>query len=473
VPPLLAAEAVCPKCGAPLEPGAAFCVRCGFRLTTAAAPPPTPAATDGRASVVQLITVHDNELTSTYDSIVFESNRKVDSILGNAFPVAPGEFITEAALLVGAKQITLRTAGGASVPARLVGVDAMVGVALLKADLPDLAPLPLRTDTPPALGESVRALGFSSGSGSTRDAIVSSGVVSGLHRRALHLHPVDDNIQTDASIPRGFAGGPMLDSRGAVVGMSTGLVYGSQVALGLQTGIGFAIPSEWIGRALAWIRSGSPQRGWIGAYTVPADAERRARFKLPGEVHAIIDQVFPGSPAEAAGLKRGDGLLKALGEEATSIPRLQERFLALKPGDTVSLETSRAGENRTLSLALVPRPEKPRLSGVDALRYFGDIDLAARDDSLVVATVTPGSILTHFKIAPGDLLQSVLSKKDWVHGAKDNSRWRSVRTTADLQERLETAYSDLDFYLGLRFRSKDGAKHEIFLWEILTPTGAL
>ena len=472
-PPILAADAVCPKCGAPLEPGAAFCVRCGFRLTATAAPLPTPSATGGRASVVQLITVHDNELTSTYNSILFESNQRVDSILGNAFAVAPGEFITEAGLLVGAKQITLRTAGGQSIPARVAGIDAMVGVALLKADLSDLPPLTLRTDAPTALGESVRALGFSSGSYASSEAIVSSGVVSGLHRSAAHLHPVDDYIQTDASIPRGFAGGPVLDSQGRVVGMSTGLVYGSRVALGPETGIGFAVPSEWIGRALAWIRSGSPPRGWVGAYTVPGDAERRARFKLPGEVRAIVDQVFPGSPAELAGLRRGDGLLRVLGEDATSVPSLQRHFLDLKPGDIVTLEMSRAGQSRSVSLTLVPRPEKPRLSGVDALRYFGDLDLVAREDSLVVATVTPGSMLAHFKIAPGDLLQSVLSKKDWQHGAKDNSRWRSVRTAADLQERLETAYSDLDFYLGLRFRSRDGTKREIYLWEILTPTGAL
>lgn len=77
------------------------------------------------------------------------------------------------------------------------------------------------------------------------------------------------------------------------------------------------------------------------------------------------------------------------------------------------------------------------------------------------------------EVTLGDVLQSVLSKKDWAHGAKDNSRWRSVHTTPELEARLETAYSDLDFCLGLRFRSKDGTKREMLVWEILTPTAAL
>jgi len=256
--------------------------------------------------------------------------------------------------------------------------------------------------------------------------------------------------------------------------MSTGLVFGSHVYLGPQSGIGYAVPAEWIGRSLAWIRSGASPRAWIGAYVVPADSESRARFHLPPQVKLFVDQVFPGSPAAATGLKRGDGVLKLQAEEASSLPRLQERLLATKSGDPVPVEVTRSGEILSLSPTASARPDKPRLAGIDALRFFGGLDLVPQDgDRLVVASVTPGSQLAHLKIAPGDVLQSVLSKKDWVHGAKDNSRWRSVHTVADLESRLETAYSDLDFCLGLRFRAKDGTKRELLVWEILTPTAAL
>ena len=138
------------------------------------------------------------------------------------------------------------------------------------------------------------------------------------------------------------------------------------------------------------------------------------------------------------------------------------------------MEVTRSGQILSFSLTAAARPDKPRLTGIDALHFFGGLDLVPRDgDKLIVASVTPGSEVTHYKIGPGDVLQSVLSKKDWAHGAKDNSRWRSVHTVADLESRLETAYSDLDFCLGLRFRAKDGSKRDLFVWQILTPTAAL
>jgi S1-C subfamily serine protease len=468
--PSVADDAVCPKCGAPLEPGALFCGRCGYKLEKPAAG--APAAPDKHGAVVQVITVHDIELTSTYNSLAHESNVQVDSILGSAFAIAPGEFVTDSGLLVGSKEVSLRTNAGKTVQATIVGSDSMIGIALLRADLKEIVPLSVRGDEPARTGETLDALGFSSELRAGGAPVVSSGVVSGLHRGSAGIHPIEDYLQTDASLPRGLAGGPMIDTHGRVVGMSTGLVWGSRVDLG-QSGIGYAIPAEWIDRALSWIRSGAAPRAWMGAYAVPADVESRERYKLPQSVRLVVEQIFPGSPAAATGLKRGDGLLKVLDEEISTLPQLQARFLSLKSGDRVGLEIQRGDQVIHVTTTLSPRPDRPRLAGLDALRFFGDIEIVPGDDRLVVASVTPGSELSHLKVAAGDVLQSVLSKKDWLHGAKDNSRWRSVHTVADLESRLETAYSDLDFCLALRFKSKDGAKRELPVCEILTPTAAL
>ncbi|HYS05687.1 MAG TPA: trypsin-like peptidase domain-containing protein [Candidatus Dormibacteraeota bacterium] len=466
-----AEDATCPKCGAPLEPGAQFCGRCGYRLEKPAVP--ALATPDRRSAVVQVVTVHDSELTSTYNSLASESNVQVGAILGSAFAIGPGEFVTDSGLLVGSKEVSLRTSTGRTVIASIVGTDSMIGVALLRADLKDVAPLSVRENEPPRTGESLDALGFSSGVGPGGTVVVSSGVVSGLHRGNAGYHPIEDYLQTDASLPRGLAGGPMIDPGGRVVGMSTGLVLGSRVYLG-QSGIGYAVPAEWIDRALAWIRSGAPPRAWLGAYTIAVDSEARERYRLPPQAKLVIEQIFPGSPAAAAGLKRGDGLLKVQDEEVSTLPRVQERLLSMKTGEPVALEIMRGADVQHVAVTLSPRPERPRLAGIDALRFFAGLDLIPQgDDRLVVASVVPGSELVHYKIAAGDVLQSVLSKKDWLHGAKDNSRWRSVHTVSDLETRLETAYSDLDFALGLRFKSKDGTKRELYLWEILTPTAAL
>jgi serine protease DegQ len=471
--PGLPAEATCPQCGAALEPGAAFCGRCGRKLERPVAPEPS-GAFDRRRAVVQVVTAHDKELTSTFGSLAYESNLRVDSILGSAFAVAPGEFVTDSGLLVGAKEVSLRDTSGRSFPAKVLGSDSMIGVALLKADLPEITVLSLREVEAPRTGESLTALGFPSDTRASREPVLSAGVVSGLHRGPAGIHPIEDYLQTDASLPLGLAGGPMIDSRGRVVGMSTGRVLGEDAYLGPQSGIGFAVPVEWIARALAWIRSGAPARAWIGAYAIAADSETRAKHRLPPQVRLLIDQVFPGSPAALAGLRRGDGLLKIQGEEISILPRLQERLLGAKPGEKVTLQITRAGENLSFDVPLALRPDKPRLTGIDALRFFGGLEIAPKeDDRLVVATVTPGSYVAGLKISQGDVLQSILSKKDWMHGAKDNSRWRSVRTVADLESRVETAYSDFDFCLGLRFRSKDGTRRELLVCEILSPTAAL
>src|SRR2546422_2166677 len=276
-----------------------FCGRCGYRLEKAAIA--APGVPDRRSAVVQVVTVHDNELTSTYSSLAYASNVQVGAILGSAFAIAPGEFVTDSGLLVGSKEVSLRSSTGRTVIATIIGSDPMIGVALLRADLKDVAPLSVREDEPPRTGENLDALGFSSGIGAGGEPVVSSGVVSGLHRGNAGIHPIEDYLQTDASLPRGLAGGPMIDPGGRVVGMSTGLVLGSRVYLG-QSGIGYAVPAEWIARALDWIRSGAAPRGWMGAYAVPADSETRERFSLPPHVKLVIDQIFPASPAPAAGL---------------------------------------------------------------------------------------------------------------------------------------------------------------------------
>lgn len=465
-----AQPATCPNCGAPLEPGAAFCGHCGHKVEAGA--PAAAAAADPRSSVVQVVTAHDNELTSTLAAIAYHRTVRVDSLLGSAFAVAPGEFITDSALLIGAREVRLRLPSGQSVAAQAVGSDAMIGVALLKADLQDIRPLALRDAEAARGGETLRALGFPSGGASGGAPAVSTGVISGVGRTA-GIHPIEDYVQTDASLPHGFLGGPMIDARGQVVGMSTGLVFGSRVSLGPQSGIGYAVPAAWIAKALAWIRAGMPARAWIGAYPVRTDPDSRARFNLPATVPYFVDQIFPGSPAAAAGLRRGDGLLTIGGVKVTTQSQVQERLLEAHPGEALAVEVMRAGRSEPVSVTLAARPEKPRLSGVDALRFFGDVEIEVRDsDTLVVSAVAPGSDASERKILPGDVLLSVLSKKDWEHGTKDNARWRSVHSLADLEERLATAYSDLDFALGARFRSKDGTRREIYVWEILTPTSA-
>src|SRR5437867_2591501 len=142
----------CPKRGAPLEPGALFCSQCGAKVSEGAASVP-PAGPDSKQSLVQVVAIHDKELTSVWGAMFYGSTVRVDTLLGTAFAIAPDEFVTDAALLLGAQSVSLRNAAGHSVPAKVLGVDPLIGVGLLAADLPGVPPLPRRDRAPVSEGE--------------------------------------------------------------------------------------------------------------------------------------------------------------------------------------------------------------------------------------------------------------------------------------------------------------------------------
>jgi len=80
--------------------------------------------------------------------------------------------------------------------------------------------------------------------------------------------------------------------------MSTAWLFGSILVLGPGPGIGISVPVDWMQRSIEWIRAGRSPRAWIGAFTVPANSENRALYGLPGTVRRVVEQVFPGTPAQ-------------------------------------------------------------------------------------------------------------------------------------------------------------------------------
>jgi S1-C subfamily serine protease len=468
-----AGDGLCPNCGAPLEPGAAFCTRCGRKVEAAPVPVAAP-VDDIRRSVVQVVSAHDQELTSTIGAIAFGSSLKIDSLLGSAFSIAPGEFLTDSSVLSGAREVTLRTSDGRSAPARIVGIDPMIGIGLLASDLRDVPVVKLRTGGPLRLGEKLTALGFPSQRQAGQSITTSAGVVSGLHRGEWGIHPIEDYIQTDASLPDGFTGGPVVDAEERVVGMSTAWLFGSILLLGPGPGIGISVPVDWMQRSIDWIRAGRTPRAWIGAFTVPADTDNRKLYGLPGNVRRVVEQVFPGTPAAAAGLRTGDGILKLQGDEVVSLAALHDRLLRARIGEPFDLLIVRRDQTLPLRLTLAARPDRARLTGMDAIRFYGGLELARKDNGiLVVRRALPGSMAADAKLAAGDELQSVLSKKDLEHANRANARWRSVDDVDDLDRFLGMGYSDWDFFAGLRFKSPTGSRRELFLWSILGPSSAL
>jgi S1-C subfamily serine protease len=466
-------EHLCPVCRDPVEPGAAFCTHCGHKLESAVSSPvaATPAVEPG-ASVVRVVAAHDKEMTSAYGAIAFGSTVRVDSMIGSGFAVAEGEFVTDSGLLTGVREVFIYDAAQRKYPAHVIGVDHRVGIALLRAETEGIPPLAMRTGAPPGIGERLRAFGYPSGSGTAGGLLSTSGVLSGLRRTGFGIHPIEDYQQSDATLPSGFAGGPVIDDEGRLVGMSTAMPLGRVLIFG-PVGIGLSVPVAWIERSLDWIRAGQPPRPWLGIVAVPADTERRKVYDLPPSVGAIVEEVFPGGPAERAGMRRGDGLLRVNGVEDASLTAIHKQLLEAREGSSWKVDIVRAGRQSAVTLTLAIQPENPRLSALGALRAYGGLEVTLRKKKLTVKQVLPKTLADVQGIEPGDVLQAVLIKKDLERAEKGSARWRTVRDVEKLEKYLDYAYSDLDFFVGLRFKPADGPKRRIYLHELLISTNAL
>jgi serine protease Do len=463
----------CPACEAPVESGASFCTRCGHKLAAGEpAAAPEAHAPDPRASVVQVVAAHDKEMTTAFGAITYGTNLRIDSMLGSGFAIGAGEFVTDSGLLAGVREVLLYDAMQRKLPARVLGVDHQIGVALLVADTTDIPPLALRDGEPPRLGETIRAFGFPSGSGTASGLLATSGVLSGMHRTDFGIHPIEDYQQSDATLPSGFAGGPVVDAEGRLVGMSTALPLGRRLVLG-PAGIGLSIPLAWIDRSLKWIRAGQPARPWLGVVAVRADPERQAFHNLPTAVDAVIEEVFPDSPSARSGMRRGDGLLRVDGIDGSDLTAIHNGLLKAHAGDLWQVEIVRAGQPHTFDVTLAVRPDDPRLSALDALRFYGGLEVAPRGRKLVVTNVLPRTLAAGSAIETGDVLQSVLIKKDLKQADRGSARWRSVRNVEKLEKFLQYAYSDIDFFVGLHFKRQRGQNRDLYLYELLISTNAM
>jgi serine protease Do len=230
-----------------------------------------------------------------------------DVALGTGFLIeARGVFVlTNDHIAAAAPELRVVLPDRSDVPARLVGRDTRLDLALLAVDAPGLAPLALGKSSELEVGEWLVVLGDAFGD----EVSASVGVVSATGRNAGALAAgsalgVRTFLQTDARIHRGNSGGPVLDTAGQVVGVA--------VATGDRPGeLSFAIPIDRFKEVVDQLRdTGEVARSWLGARVQSIDGERAQAAGLPRPSGALVTEVKAGSPAAAAGLRVGDILLQ-------------------------------------------------------------------------------------------------------------------------------------------------------------------
>ena len=229
--------------------------------------------------------------------------------------------------------------------ARILGVDADTDLALLKVEATGLPALPFGRYRDVRQGQLVFAFGSPEGLGNS----VTMGVVSSVARQPDLDHPMV-YIQTDAPINPGSSGGPLVNAQGQVVGINTFILTEG----GGNEGLGFAIPSAMVTRIYGQLRiHGHVHREEIGAVVQTITPTMAAGLGLPRDYGVIVADVTPGGPANAAGLKVQDIILRLDGVAVINVPQFDARFLLRPDPVPIHLEVLRGTQQIALVVQVI------------------------------------------------------------------------------------------------------------------------
>jgi serine protease Do len=269
---------------------------------------------------------------------------------GSGFIIDPvGYIVTNNHVIESAETIEVTLNDGRQYEARVIGRDPKTDLALIKVDgAPPLPHVDLGNSAEARIGDWVLAVGNPFGLGGS----VNAGIISA-RGRDINSGPYDDYLQIDAPINRGNSGGPLFDARGRVIGVNTAIFSPS----GGNIGIGFAIPAETAAEIIDELReTGHVERGWLGVQIQPVSAEVAESLGLDEAEGVLVADVLPDSPAMTAGVKSGDVIVKAAGQEMKEYRDLTKLIAGIDADTRIELEVVRGGKVRVLDVIIGSMP---------------------------------------------------------------------------------------------------------------------
>jgi len=315
--------------------------------------------------------------------------------LGSGFIIDQSGFIvTNNHVVEGADKIKVILKDEREFDAEIKGRDPNTDLALIKIKSDgNLPSIQFGNSDDVKVGEWVMAIGNPFGLGHT----VTVGIISA-KGRVIGSGPYDDFIQTDASINPGNSGGPLINMGGKVVGINTAIIAGGQ-------GIGFAIPVNMAKGIIEQLQTkGEVTRGWLGIGIQDLTKELKAYYGVKGDAGVLVTKVFPGDPAEKAGIRAKDIILAVNGKKVDS-----SRELSLTIAEsTFAIELGKRPE--TMTAAQSPEVQKKNPLGIAVSNLTPEIIRQFRlqaENGVMVVGVEPDSKGEEAGVLPGDLIKEI------------------------------------------------------------------
>jgi serine protease Do len=339
--------------------------------------------------------------------------------VGSGVIVSPeGYILTNNHVVDGATDVRVTLSDKREFKASVVGKDPKTDVAVLKIDGSDLPQITIGDSSKVQVGDYALAIGNPFGVGQT----VTMGIVSATGRGGLGIEDYEDFIQTDAPINPGNSGGALVNDRGELIGINTAILsHGS----GGNQGIGFAVPVNLAREVMDQIlKNGKVTRAYLGIIPQDVTPAMAKAFGVKDHDGALVGDVSPNSPAQRAGVERGDIILEVNGKPVSDANGLRMNISMMSPDSTVNLKVLRSGGTRELvaKLGELEPPKGERASaetpstggGLEGVAVENltpqtarQLGLPASTPGVVVTNISPASPVADSGLQEGDVIQEV------------------------------------------------------------------
>jgi len=324
-----------------------------------------------------------------------------------------GHILTNNHVVINADDIRIK-AGEKTYEAKIVGSDEKTDLAVLKIEPEEpLKAATLGNSDDIRVGQWVLAIGHPF----NLDHTVTAGIISAKGRNRMGIADYEDFLQTDAAINPGNSGGALVNLKGELIGINTAIASRN----GQYSGVGFAIPINMVKNVMnQLIDFGKVVRGYIGIGIQDINSDLAKAFELDEAEGVLITQIMPETPAEKAGLRTGDVIIKMNGENIESASQFRNAIASTAPGTEIELTVIRDGKKKRVDLTLTELPSAEKTEPI-AEKTSETIELGIKLEpaneealaqygykkGLVVIAVQQGSPAAEVGIMPNDLLFEV------------------------------------------------------------------